>query len=65
MHVRVSACTTGYARNAGFTLAEKTSLTPWQVFSAMKAPATNSWKAAQYSVAQRLIFGKELIQKKL
>jgi len=26
MHVRVSACTTGYARNAGFTLAEKTSV---------------------------------------
>jgi hypothetical protein len=26
MHVRVSACTTGYARNAGFILAEKTSV---------------------------------------
>ena len=26
MHVRVFACMTGYARNAGFTLAEKTSV---------------------------------------
>ena len=26
MYVRVSACMTGYARNAGFTLAEKTSM---------------------------------------